>query len=195
MLFYYVVCSSCFSFTWSSNPHIYWLHRKLMFSISFLRLYSVSIFRWNLLSWGPIDRTCLSSDTSKATSKSKLYSIDGQLASLSWCQAPFWGSWTISSTTFRQMRVCRCGAPSVTIGVCRVQLLLDLTSQSRTICQSYATADGQSASPSWCQSTIWHYDRPRNQKQHQRRFIKPPQHKPTMRVNISHTLKLHTYGS
>jgi hypothetical protein len=53
---------------------------------------------------------------------------DGQSASLSWCQAPIW----VTRPDFyyvRQLRVCRCGASSLTgRRVCRLQLLVYLTS-------------------------------------------------------------------
>jgi hypothetical protein len=54
--------------------------------------------------------------------------INGQSASLSWNKAPIWG---LNDYIFivRQLRVCWCGAPSLTIGrVCHLQLLLALAS-------------------------------------------------------------------
>jgi hypothetical protein len=53
---------------------------------------------------------------------------DGQSASLSWCQVPIWDP-RPDFCYARQLRVCRCGAPSMTRGrVCRLQLLLALVS-------------------------------------------------------------------
>jgi hypothetical protein len=56
-----------------------------------------------------------------------------QSASLSWCLAPIWDPRQIflllSLITFRQLRVCLCGAPSLTRGrVCSSQLLLGIAS-------------------------------------------------------------------
>jgi hypothetical protein len=64
-------------------------------------------------------------------SESESYvTIDGQSASLSWCQSPIW-SLRPDFITVRQLRVCWCEAPSLTRGrVCRLQLLLASPAQS-----------------------------------------------------------------
>jgi hypothetical protein len=65
---------------------------------------------------------------SKTQSRSQNYvTTNGQPASLSWCQAPIWAP--IPDLYYCQLRVCRCGAPSLMRGrVCRIQLLLVLAS-------------------------------------------------------------------
>jgi hypothetical protein len=56
---------------------------------------------------------------------------DGQSASLSWYQAPFWGLWPDLFNTFRYLRVCWYGAPSLKRGqVCLLQLLLSSPAES-----------------------------------------------------------------
>jgi hypothetical protein len=53
---------------------------------------------------------------------------NGQLASLSWCQAAI-GAQDQVLVTVRQLRASSCGAPSLTRGqVCHLQLLLVLAS-------------------------------------------------------------------
>jgi hypothetical protein len=53
---------------------------------------------------------------------------DGQSASLCWCQASS-GAQDQNFVIIRQLRVCSCGAPSLTRRqVCRLQLLLALAS-------------------------------------------------------------------
>jgi hypothetical protein len=60
--------------------------------------------------------------------KSKLVTTHCQSASLSWCQAPSETQDQIF-VTVRQLRVCWCGALSLTRGrVCRLQLLMALAS-------------------------------------------------------------------
>jgi hypothetical protein len=52
---------------------------------------------------------------------------NGQLASLSWCQATS-GVQDQIFVAVRQLRVCSCGAPSLRERVCHLQLLLALAS-------------------------------------------------------------------
>jgi hypothetical protein len=61
-------------------------------------------------------------------SQSRSYgTTDGQSASLSWCQAPIWGTWP--DLYYSQLRVCWCETPSLTKGlVCSLELLLCLAS-------------------------------------------------------------------
>jgi hypothetical protein len=80
-----------------------------------------------------IERTsfCLSL---RSRSQSQSYiTTDSQSASLSWCQAPIWDPRPIflllSLIISRQLRVCWCGAPSLTRGlVWSFQLLLGIAS-------------------------------------------------------------------
>jgi hypothetical protein len=68
--------------------------------------------------------------------------VDGQSASLSWCQASVWGSWPDFYDCQRQLRVSRCGTPSLTRGrVCSLQLRLLLASEkTRFLCCSLIVA-------------------------------------------------------
>jgi hypothetical protein len=66
---------------------------------------------------------------------------DGQLASLSWCQAPSRAQNQIF-VTVRQLWVCWCGAPSLTRGwVCHLQLLMVLASTVILRSESHRTQD------------------------------------------------------
>jgi hypothetical protein len=65
------------------------------------------------------------------TQSQSYITTDSQLASLSWCQALNWDPRSIfpSLIIFRHLRVCWCGAPSLTKGrVCSFQLLLGIIS-------------------------------------------------------------------
>jgi hypothetical protein len=67
-----------------------------------------------------------------------------QSASLSWCQAPIWDPRPVvpllSSIIFRQLRVCWCGAPSLTRSrVCTFQFLPGVTSSAVLRCESRGT--------------------------------------------------------
>jgi hypothetical protein len=67
-------------------------------------------------------------DAMSVLSSQSHVTTDGQLASLSWCQATS-GAQEEISVTVRQLRVCSCGAPSLTRGrVCRLLLLMVLAS-------------------------------------------------------------------
>jgi hypothetical protein len=85
--------------------------------------------------------------TTELQSQSQSYiTTDGHLASLSWCQAPIWDPRPIflllSLIIFRQLRVCWCGAPSLTRGwVCNLQC--------NDASSSYIVTDDLSASLSW----------------------------------------------
>jgi hypothetical protein len=93
-------------------------------NITFWRLNSVSLFRWNLLSWAePIELLPISGHQHQSQS---YFTTDGHSASLSWCQVPVWSPDQIFITV-RKLPVCWCGEPSLTRGqVCRLQLLLVL---------------------------------------------------------------------
>jgi hypothetical protein len=66
----------------------------------------------------------LSTDSTRSQS---YLTTRGQSASLSWCQAPIWGP--RPDFYYCQLRICWCGAPSLTRGrVCCLQLLLSLAS-------------------------------------------------------------------
>jgi hypothetical protein len=66
---------------------------------------------------------------------------DGQSANLSWYQAPIWGL-RPDFYTVTQLRVCWCGAPSLTRErVCRLQLLLVLASAVILGSESRGTRD------------------------------------------------------
>jgi hypothetical protein len=68
-------------------------------------------------------------------------STDSQSASLSWIKAPIWAYDQIF-VTVRQLRVCWCGALSLTRGgVCRLQLLLVLISAVTFWSKSRGTRD------------------------------------------------------
>jgi hypothetical protein len=64
----------------------------------------------------------------RSRSQSQSYATtDGQSVSLSWCQALIWGTQDNIFTTVRQLRICWCGAPSLTRGQAgRLILLLVL---------------------------------------------------------------------
>jgi hypothetical protein len=69
---------------------------------------------------------------------------DGQPASLSWCQAHIWDPLTNFSLLFliifRQLRVCWCGAPSLTRSpVCSFQFLLGIASAAFLRSESHGT--------------------------------------------------------
>jgi hypothetical protein len=86
--------------------------------------------------------------TKRSESKSKLSEDRRSVCQSVWCQALMWGP-RPDFFTVRHLRVCWCGAPSLTIGrVCRLQLLLDLASavilgsESRVIrWQCFAVSD------------------------------------------------------
>jgi hypothetical protein len=79
------------------------------------------------------------------TSQSQSYiTTDGQSASLSWCQAPIWDTRPIfpffSLIIFRQLRVCWCGAPSLTRSrVSSFHFLLGLASRIFLGSESHGT--------------------------------------------------------
>jgi hypothetical protein len=82
---------------------------------------------------------------SQSQSQSKSYiTTDSQSASLLWRQAPIWELRPIlpllSLITFRQLRVCWCGAPSLTRSrVCTFQFLLDIASAAFLRSESHGT--------------------------------------------------------
>jgi hypothetical protein len=98
---------------------------------------------------GPLERAnlnhCKTQSKNQSQSQSQSYiTTDSQLASPSWCQAPIWYPPPIfpplSLISFRQLRVCWCGAPSLTRGrICNLQCN-DASSMS-----SYIATDGLSA--------------------------------------------------
>jgi hypothetical protein len=69
---------------------------------------------------------------SKERHRESFITTNDQLANLSWCQASLWDPWPILLLyliIFRQLRVCWCGAPSLTRGWVRsFQLLLGMAS-------------------------------------------------------------------
>jgi hypothetical protein len=73
--------------------------------------------------------------------KSKYVTTDGQSASLPWCQTPIWDPWPIFPLLiFRQLRVCWCGAPSLSRSrVCSLQYLLDIVSAAFLRSESHET--------------------------------------------------------
>jgi hypothetical protein len=69
---------------------------------------------------------------------------DSQSVCLSWCQAPIWDQRTIfplsSLIIFRQLRVCWCGAASLTRSrVCSFQILLDIANAAFLRSESHGT--------------------------------------------------------
>jgi hypothetical protein len=83
---------------------------------------------------------------------------DSQSASASWCQTPIWDPRPIfpllSLIIFRQLRVCWCGASSLTGGrVCNLQC------NGASSISNYTANDGLSASSFWC----WAPNRAHNQ--------------------------------
>jgi hypothetical protein len=96
---------------------------------------------------GPNERvsSCLKTCQSQSQSQSQSYiTTDSQSASLYWCQAPIWDPRPIfpllALIIFRQLRVCWCGAPSLTRSrACSFQFLLGITSAAFLRSESHGT--------------------------------------------------------
>jgi hypothetical protein len=79
---------------------------------------------------------------------------NSQSASLSRCQAPIWDPRPnfaiLFLIIFRKLRVCWCGAPSLTWGrICNLQC------NATSSISSYIATDGLSTSSSWCRAPNW----------------------------------------
>jgi hypothetical protein len=112
-----------------------------------------------------------------------MFTINGQSASQSWCQARLWSK-TRYFLTVRQLRVCTCEAPSLTrVQMCRLQLLLVIAGEFIRVSGSLWTHN-HILLPQILHSPTWMIESPGNgwpsyYPKHQVPFTSPPSiHRP-----------------